>query len=356
MKKHILSFISMLCAAILAAIIVSCGSKSTEQQQAAPVAQQQAGPMGGPAGPGAISAEERAAQTKRQERFMALYDSLTAGQKNTFFTHVKHQYVPQVKKVAAGKVDSDPPADAIVLFDGTDINKEWEEAGRPAAGSAPGGTTGAAPGGTTRAAPGGTAGAAPGGTSNVKPAVTWVIKNGGMESAQGSGSIRTKRSFTDFQLHIEWKTSTTVTGTEVPGYPGQYMGNSGITFAGGYELQILDSYDPVGKNYTYANGQAGAVYMQYAPLVNVSRKPGEWQSFDILYTSPRFKDDTTYFTPPRITVFHNGVLIQNNVSIQGPTSSPGIPKYTIRKHEIGPISLQRHGDPVSFRNVWIREL
>ena len=257
------------------------------------------------------------------EKFQELFDSITPQQKNTFFTLVKHTYEPEVVYVQPGLTDDDPPADAIVLFDGTDIDKEWEE---PARGF--------------------------GGGSGTKPAVTWVINDGAMYSAQGSGSIRTKRSFQDFQLHIEWKTPTEVTGTEVPGYPGQYKGNSGITFAGGYELQILDSYN----NPTYSNGQAGAVYMQYSPLVNVSRKPGEWQSFDIIYTSPRFKDSTTYFTPPRITVFHNGVLIQNNVSIQGPTVSPGIPQYSVTEHEPGPISLQRHGDPVGFRNVWIREL
>ena len=96
--------------------------------------------------------------------------------------------------------------------------------------------------------------------------------------------------------------------------------------------------------------------MQYAPLVNVSRKPGEWQTFDIVYTAPRFKDSTTYFTPPRITVIHNGVLIQNNVSIQGPTVSPGIPQYIRREHGPRPISMQRHGNPIAFRNIWIREL
>jgi hypothetical protein len=119
-----------------------------------------------------------------------------------------------------------------------------------------------------------------------------------------------------------------------------------------YEVQILDSYN----NRTYRNGQAGAVYMQYAPLVNVSRKPGEWQAFDIFYTAPRFKDSTSYFVPPRITVIHNGVLIQNNVSIQGPTVSPGIPQYIITEHGPGPIQLQQHGNPVAFRNIWIREL
>jgi len=262
-------------------------------------------------------------QIAAYERFQELYDSITPQQKSMFFTHVKHIYDPEVVYVQPGVNDDAPPADAIILFDGTDINKEWEESGR-----------------------------APDGSFGVKPTVTWVINDGAMESSQGSGSVRTKRTFTDFQLHIEWKTPTVVTGKEVPGYPGQYRGNSGITFAGGYELQILDSYE----NPTYSNGQAGAIYMQYAPLVNVSRKPGEWQSFDIIYTSPRFKDSTAYFTPPKITVFHNGVLIQNNVSIEGPTVSPGITEYNIIEHLPGPFSLQQHGDAVAFRNIWIREL
>jgi hypothetical protein len=250
-------------------------------------------------------------------RMQNLYDSLSPMQKSMFFIEVKHIMDPEVPIIQPGTANSNPPSDAIILFDGKDINKEWEEsAGRP------------------------------GGTPNVKPAVTWVIKDGAMESVKGSGSVRTKRLFEDFQLHIEWKTPSVITGE------GQGRGNSGIIIQGIYELQILDSYN----NRTYRNGQAGAVYMQYAPLVNVSRKPGEWQTFEIFYTAPRFKDSTTYFTPPRITVVHNGVLIQNNVSIQGPTVSAGIPGYTIKEHGPGPISLQQHGNPVAYRNIWLREL
>jgi len=259
------------------------------------------------------SPEQQAAFTRLQN----LYDSLSSWQKNMFLTDIKHIMDPEVTIIQPGASNSDPPSDAIILFDGTDINKEWEESewgfGRE---------------------------------PSVKPAVTWVIKDGAMESGQRSGSLTTKRSFEDFQLHIEWKTPSVITGE------GQGRGNSGIVIQGNYEIQILDSYN----NRTYRNGQAGAVYMQYAPLVNVSRKPGDWQSFDIIYTAPRFKDSTTYFTPPRITVVHNGVLIQNNVSIQGPTVSPGIPQYIIRQHGPGPISLQQHGNPVAFRNIWIREL
>lgn len=304
MKKHFYMFLAIFYIAILTA------AAQTQQQTA---------PRGMP--------QQTDAIRKQTERMQALWDSLTTQQKGSIYLQIKHIYEPEVPVVQPGLKDSDPPSDAIVLFNGKDIDKEWEEARRQAPGATPGG-------------------------SSSTPAVSWIIKDGAMEPTRTSGSIRTKRSFTDFQLHIEWKTPTEVTGTEPPGYPGQHKGNSGIVFAGGYELQILDSYN----NPTYKNGQAGAVYLQHAPLVNVSKKPGEWQSFDILYTSPRFKDSVTYFTPPRITVFHNGVLIQNNVSIQGPTGSPGIPQYIINEHEPGPITLQRHGDPVAFRNVWIREL
>jgi len=259
------------------------------------------------------SPEQQAAFT----RFQNLYDSLSPWQKTMFLTEIKHIMDPEVTIVQPGKTDDDPPADAIVLFDGTDINKELQEFGF-----------------------------GPNRTMTAKPAVTWIIKDGSIEASQGSGSLTTKRSFEDFQLHVEWRTPSVVTGE------GQSRGNSGIVIQGNYEIQILDSYN----NRTYRNGQAGAVYMQYSPLVNVSRKPGEWQSFDIIYTAPRFKNDSTFFTPPRVTIFHNGVLIQNNVEIQGPTVSPGIPQYVVRAHGTAPITLQRHSGTLAFRNIWIREL
>jgi hypothetical protein len=174
------------------------------------------------------------------------------------------------------------------------------------------------------------------------------MKDGGMQPTSSSGSAQTKRVFRDFQLHIEWKTPAGLPATVT----GQDRGNSGVIIQGNYEVQILDSYD----NRTYRNGQAGAVYMQYAPLVNPSRKEGVWQTYEIIYTAPRFKDSGTYFTPPRITIIYNGVLVQNNVAIQGPTVSPGIPQYIIKEHGDGPIQLQQHGNPTTFRNIWIREL
>jgi hypothetical protein len=216
---------------------------------------------------------------------------------------------PEVKIIQPAPKDWDAPSDAIILFDGSDINKEW---------------TG----------------------MDGKPSI-WTVKDGAMVSTKGSGYIKSKRVFGDFQLHIEWKTPSEVSGNS------QGRGNSGVFLQELYEVQVLDSYD----NRTYRNGQAGAMYKQYAPLVNVCRKPGEWQSYDIVYTAPRFASDSlTYFTPPRVTVFQNGVLIQNNVSLRGPTQYIGIPEYTIKKH--GPLSilLQDHGNPVAYRNIWVREL
>ena len=232
---------------------------------------------------------------------------------NHFMTEIWDPEVPIVRPPAK---PGDPPSDALVLFDGTDIDKEWEE------------TAGFGPNQGYRAA-------------------TWIIKDGAMQSTRGSGSLVSKRSFGDCQLHVEWKTPSEVTGS------GQGRGNSGVYLQGLYELQVLDSYN----NRTYRNGQAGAFYKQYAPLVNVSRGPGEWQTYDIVYTAPRFDgDSTSYFTPPRATVFHNGVLIQNNVSLRGPTTYIGIPEYLIEKHGPGRIMLQQHGNPVAYRNIWIREL
>ncbi len=201
------------------------------------------------------------------------------------------------------------PSDAIVLFDGSDVNKEWEDSrGNP---------------------------------------TKWVVENGALVCVKGSGVVQTKRKFNDFQLHIEWKSPSEVKGD------GQGRGNSGVYLQSLYEVQVLDSYN----NPTYVQGQAGSLYKQHAPLVNACRKPGEWQSYDIIYTAPRFEEDSlSWFAPPRVTVLHNGVLIQNNVSLRGPTLYIGMPEYSIRKHGAMPLVLQDHGNPVAYRNIWIREL
>jgi hypothetical protein len=204
-------------------------------------------------------------------------------------------------------VDPDPlPSDAIVLFDGEDLS-QWksDKDGGPA---------------------------------------KWEVKDGAA-TVNGTGYISTKQSFGDCQLHIEWATPAVVKGE------GQGRGNSGVYLQGRYEIQILDSY----INKTYYDGQAGAVYKEYAPLVNVCRKPGEWQAYDIIYHAPRFDDAGKLLKPGRVTVLQNGVLIQDNVEIKGPTGAAGEPKYTAHPLK-QPLTLQDHHNPVRFRNIWIREL
>lgn len=214
---------------------------------------------------------------------------------------------PEVNVVNPGESPMDAPSDAIVLFDGEDLGREWT------------GADGSEPG--------------------------WTVENGAVTVKKGEGVIKTKRVFDDFQLHIEWRAPEEVSGKS------QGRGNSGIFLQGKYEVQVLDSYE----NRTYRNGQAGSIYKQHAPLVNASRKPGVWQTYDIIYTAPRWKGDE-YFAPPQVTVLHNGVLVQNNVEVRGPTVFIGIPEYSVEKHGSGPIVLQDHGNPVSYRNIWIREL
>ena len=170
---------------------------------------------------------------------------------------------------------------------------------------------------------------------------------------KAAGNIETKRSFTNYQLHIEWRIPEGVTGE------GQARGNSGVFLAStgtgdsGYELQVLDSYN----NKTYVNGQAASIYKQSIPLVNASRKPGEWQSYDVVWTAPTFNADGSVKTPAYVTAFHNGVLVQNHFELKGETLYIGKPVY--KKYDSAPIKLQAHGDPsppISFRNIWVREL
>jgi len=216
---------------------------------------------------------------------------------------------PEVKIIQPGDRTGDAPSDAILLFNGTDVSQEW--------------------------------------TDMEGNASKWIVKEGALVSVKGAGMIKTKRKFSNFQLHVEWRTPSDVSGES------QGRGNSGVFLQEQYEVQVLDSYN----NRTYRNGQAGAMYKEYAPLVNVCRKPGEWQTYDIIYTAPTFNNDTvTYLTPPRVTVLQNGVLIQNNVSLRGPTVYIGIPEYFVKKHGPGSILLQDHGNPVAYRNIWVREL
>ncbi|MGB7342600.1 MAG: DUF1080 domain-containing protein [Pirellulaceae bacterium] len=201
--------------------------------------------------------------------------------------------------VTPGETNDQPPSDAIVLFDGTDLSA-WNGADK------------------------------------------WSVKDNCMVT--GKGQVRTKEEFGDCQVHIEWSAPTPPKGT------GQGRGNSGVFLMGRYELQVLDSFD----NETYHDGQAGAIYKQTPPAVNATRKPGDWNTYEIFWTAPRFAEDGSLKSPAFITAVHNGVLILNHFELQGDTPFNRPPRYN--KHgEKGPIALQDHGNPVRFRNIWVRE-
>ena len=213
---------------------------------------------------------------------------------------------PIVPVITPGKTSLDAPGDAIVLFNGKDFSA-WK---------------------------------ADKGTD-----IQWNIQDGAMTVKGGTGGIATKQGFGDCQLHIEWRTPVTVVGES------QGRGNSGIFLMGKYELQVLDNFN----NRTYSNGQAGSIYKQTPPLVNVCRPPGEWQTYDIIFIAPRFFPDGRVQSPARITVLQNGVLVQFNTTIWGGTEYRGVPEY--KKHGLKePLFLQDHGNLVSYRNIWIREL
>lgn len=173
----------------------------------------------------------------------------------------------------------------------------------------------------------------------------WRIEEGALVIVPKSGALATKAAFGDIQLHLEFRSPLPTKGE------GQNRGNSGVFFMGLYELQVLDSY----QNKTYANGQAASVYKQHAPLVNASRPPGEWQSYDVVFLAPRFDESGRLLRPARLTAFHNGVLVLNNVELAGPTAYRGTPPYQPHAAKL-PLSLQDHGSPVAFRNIWVREL
>ena len=224
-------------------------------------------------------------------------------------------WAPEPKVVTPGATNSNAPSDAIVLFGGKNLD-EWVSV-------------------------------------REKGPAGWTVAGGTVLVNKGAGNIETKRRFRDYQLHIEWRIPFVISGS------GQARGNSGVFLAStgpgdtGYELQILDSYE----NKTYVNGQAGSLYKQYPPLANASHKPGEWQTYDVVWTAPTFNADGSLKTPAYCTAFHNGVLIQHHSALKGATVFIGPPSY--RAYESAPIKLQSHGDPsepISFRNIWIREL
>jgi hypothetical protein len=221
--------------------------------------------------------------------------------------------VPRV--VTPGVTDAQPPSDAIILFDGNNED-EWVSA-------------------------------------QDKSPAKWIVAGGVMTVNKAVGNIETKRTFKNYQLHLEWKIPENITGS------GQLRGNSGLFLAStgpgdaGYELQILDSYN----NPTYVNGQAASIYKQNPPLVNANRKPGEWQTYDVVWTAPVFNDDGSLKSPAYVTALFNGVLVQNHFELKGETRYIGQPFY--KRFDSAPIKLQAHGDksePISFRNIWVREL
>jgi hypothetical protein len=231
--------------------------------------------------------------------------SVMAQDQNKKTPESSETWEPQPKIITAAAKPGDAPSDALILFNGKNLDQWISDDG-----SAP----------------------------------KWAIQDGAM-TVNGK-DIKTKKEFVDFQLHVEWRSPVQVDSSKT----GQLRGNSGIFLQGLYEIQVLDNY----RNKTYANGQASAVYKQHIPLANVCRKPGEWQTYEIFFTAPRFSAEGRLITPAYVTVIHNGVLTQNHVSIWGPTEYIGLPLY--KPYEKGPIKLQDHGNPVSFRNIWIREL
>ena len=214
------------------------------------------------------------------------------------------EYLPGIeweepRQVTPGKNNQDPPSDAVILFDGVDTNA-WNNA------------------------------------------ETWSVTDGFL--IVGKGMISTKEAFGDCQLHVEWSSPLPAEGT------GQGRGNSGVFF-GPYEIQVLDSFE----NATYFDGQAAAIYKQTPPLVNVMRKPGEWNSYDIIWNTPRFDAEGALTEPATVTVLHNGVLVQNNFELLGDTPFNRPPRYRPHLPEL-PIRLQDHRNPVRFRNIWVREI
>jgi len=223
--------------------------------------------------------------------------------------HDMNRPVPRVVTLGAESTQDQPgtpPSDAIILFDGHDLSK-W--------------------------------------TSDKGGEPTWKIENGYAEIASGKGGLVSKDSFGDCQLHVEWASPNPPKGKD------QDRGNSGVYMMARYEVQVMDSFD----NRTYADGQAASIYGQNPPLVNASRPPGQWQTYDIIWHRPHFSADGKVERPARITVMHNAVLVQDNFELEGSTAHKVEPKYTAHPDK-APIALQDHGHPVRYRNIWIRPL
>ncbi len=236
---------------------------------------------------------------------IALLAGISYASAQTKFKPEDTEFYEPVPRVVNTKANA-APSDAIVLFDGKNLS-EWV-------------------------------------SDKDESAPQWTIKDGVLTVKPGTGGIHTKKNFEDFQLHIEWKSPETIKGE------GQGRGNSGIFLQGKYELQVLDN----DNNKTYTNGQAGSIYKQSPPLAEVRKPESGWHTYDVIYSAPKFNKDGHLIKRGMVTVLHNGVVVQNNTEIQGTTEYIGLPK--MQAHGAGPIALQDHGDLVSFRNIWIREL
>lgn len=220
--------------------------------------------------------------------------------------HAMDRPQPPVVDPGPGALPVPPPRDAVVLFDGHDLGRWRHGDGR---------------------------------------AATWVVRDGYVEVRAGSGDLLTRDDFGDMQLHVEWMSP------DPPQAEGQNRGNSGVYLMNTYEVQVLDSY----QNPTYPDGQAAAIYGQFPPLVNASRPPGSWQSYDILFRGPRFDETGTLVRRATVTVLHNGVVVHDHVTLTGPTAHRDRPPYRVHPDRL-PLKLQDHGQPVRFRNIWVREL
>jgi len=232
--------------------------------------------------------------------------TITAQEPKDWPIHSRERPLPPVVDPGAGALPVPPPKDAIVLFDGTNLSKWVHPDGN---------------------------------------AAKWIVRDGYFEVQPGSGNLMTRDSFGDVQLHVEWASPSPAKGTD------QDRGNSGVYLMNKYELQVLDSY----ASKTYADGQAGALYGQFPPLVNASRPPGTWQSYDIVFHGPRFDSSGRLLRPATMTVLHNGVLVQDHATLTGPTGHYARPPYEVHPEKLS-ILLQDHSHPVRFRNIWLREL
>jgi hypothetical protein len=224
--------------------------------------------------------------------------------------HVHDGDRPQPPVIAPGTPSTQEspgkaPSDAVILFDGTDLS-HWRTGNGPAA---------------------------------------WELKDGAIVTGAGKGELRSREEFGDCQVHVEWSAPTPPRGRD------QGRGNSGVLLMGRYEIQVLDCFE----NLTYPDGQTAAIYGQYPPLVNACRPPGQWQTYDIIFTAPRFKPDGSVETPAYATVLHNGVLVHNHTALLGPMTYRNLAKYTPHGPK-GPLALQDHGNPVRYRNIWVRPL